>query len=372
MKLDYFLDNDGRLEIKLKGDYLSYDNNKEQSQLLELIKSKKAKKIDINGEKLNKWDSTLVVIVFEVLKIAKLNSISTNIDTLPEGLKRLINLAFSVKRNSDKTERIEKPSIYEIVGDDVLKKYNGFTRGINFFFGILKSFGRFFSGIATMRKVDFLYALEDAGYKAIPIVSLISFMVGLILAFVGAIQLKAFGAQIYVASLVAIGMVRIMGPAMAGVIMAGRTGASYAATIGTMQVNEEIDALKTMGIPIMDFLTLPRFLAMTFMMPLLSMFADIMGIIGGASVGTTMLGIPFQEYWKLSIQALDLKNFLIGIFHGYVYGWVISLCGCYYGIYCGKDADSVGKATTMAVVAAIVWIVITTGIITFICQVIGI
>ncbi len=372
MKLDYFLNNDGRLEIKLKGDYLSYDNDKEQSQLFRLVESKKLKEIDINGAELNKWDSTLVVIIFEVLKTAKSNSISTSIDTLPDGLKRLINLAFSVDRKPQKTENVKKLSIAERVGDNVLKKYNSFTRGLGFFFGIIKSFGRFFSGIATMRKVDFLYALEDAGYRAIPIVSLISFMIGLILAFVGAVQLQAFGAQIYVASLVAIGMVRIMGPAMAGVIMAGRTGASYAATIGTMQVNEEIDALKTMGIPIMDFLTLPRFLAMTIMMPLLSMFADIMGIIGGASVGTTMLGIPFQEYWKLSIEALDLKNFLIGIFHGYVYGWVISLCGCYYGIYCGKNADSVGKATTMAVVAAIVWIVITTGIITFVCQVIGI
>ncbi len=372
MKLDYFLNNEGSLEIKLKGNYLSYSDDKEQSQLFELIRNKEIKEININSTDLDKWDSTLVVVVFEVLKIAKSKSIQTNIDTLPDGLKRLINLAFSVDRKQPKVENIKGFSITEKVGDNVLKKYNSFKKGLNFFFGTIKSFFRFFSGIAIMRKVDFLYALEDAGYKAIPIVSLISFMVGLILAFVGAVQLKVFGAQIYVASLVAIGMVRIMGPAMAGVIMAGRTGASYAATIGTMQVNEEIDALKTMGIPVMDFLTLPRFLAMTIMMPLLSMFADITGIIGGASVGTTMLGIPLQEYWRLSIEALDIKNFLIGIFHGYVYGWVISLCGCYYGIHCGNNADSVGKSTTMAVVASIVWIVITTGIITFICQIIGI
>lgn len=372
MKLDYFLNNDGLLDIKLKGDYLSYTNDQEQAQLFKIIKSSKVKEIKINGSDLNKWDSTLVVIIFELVKITKSKSIIVDIKTLPDGLNRLINLAFSVDRVSDDRKNIKKLSFVEKIGDNVLKKYTYFVRGLNFLFSAFRSIGKFFSGIAIMRKVDFLYAFENCGYKALPIVLVISFMIGLILAFVGAIQLKIFGAQIYVASLVAIGMVRIMGPAMAGIIMAGRTGASYAANIGTMQVNEEINALKTMGIPIMDFLTLPRLFAMIIMMPILSMFADIMGIIGGAVVGTTMLGIPFQEYWKLSMEAIDLKNFLIGIFHGYIYGWVIALCGCYYGIYCGKDADSVGKATTMAVVSSIVWIVIVTGIITFVCQVFGI
>jgi phospholipid/cholesterol/gamma-HCH transport system permease protein len=127
-----------------------------------------------------------------------------------------------------------------------------------------------------------------------------------------------------------------------------------------------------MGIPIIDFLTLPRLLALTLMMPILCIFADILGIIGGASVGTTMLGIPLNEYYRLSLKVLNLKNFLIGIFHGWIYGWVISICGCYYGIYCGKDAESVGRATTMSVVSSIVWIVITTGIITIICELIKI
>ena len=179
--------------------------------------------------------------------------------------------------------------------------------------------------------------------------------------------------EIYeIASLVSIGMVRIMGPALAGVIMAGRTGASYTATIGSMQVNNEINALKTMGISIIDFLVLPRFLALTLMMPILSVFADIFGIIGGATVGTTMLGIPLTEYYNISMESLDLKNFLVGIFHGWIYGWVISICGCYYGVYCGNNAESVGKATTQSVVSSIIWIVITTGIITFFCELFGI
>ena len=223
-----------------------------------------------------------------------------------------------------------------------------------------------------MRRVDFLFALEDCGYKALPIVSLISFMVGLILAFVGAVQLKTFGAEIYVASLVTIGMTRIMGAIMTGIIMAGRTGASYAATIGTMQVNEEIDALKTMGIPIGDFLVLPRMTALVMTMPLLTMWADFMGMLGGGFVGVTMLGIPLQRYWELSLEAISLSNFMVGIFHGFVFGIVIAVCGCYYGVYCGRNADSVGLATTRAVVSAIVWMIVMTGIITVICEVLGI
>ena len=372
MKIEYSLNNDGILNIKLEGNYLSYVDNEEQSGIYDTITSKNVKEIIIDSSKLEKWDSTLVVVFYKILKIVNTKNIKINLDTLPIGFQRLLRLAFSSNRKMQRQNLTKKNTFLERVGERTINRFESFFSGFSFFVKMLKSLFRFFFGSAVMRTVDFISALGDCGYKALPIVSLISFMVGLILAFVGAVQLKVFGAQIYVASLVAIGMVRIMGPAMAGIIMAGRTGASYSATIGTMQVNDEINALRTMGIPIMDFLTLPRFLALTIAMPILSMIADILGIIGGASVGTTMLGIPFQEYWKLSIDALSLKNFLIGIFHGYVYGWVISLCGCYYGINCGKDADSVGKATTSAVVASIVWIVIMTGIITFICEVFGI
>ena len=229
-----------------------------------------------------------------------------------------------------------------------------------------------FRGKAVYRRVDFEFSVEDSSYKAVTIVSLVSFMVGLILAFVGAIQLKNFGAQIYVASLVAIGMTRIMGAIMVGIIMAGRTGASYAATIGTMQVNEEIDALKTMGIPVTDFLIVPRIGSLILTMPFLVILADFTGILGGAAVGVLMLDIPWAEYWKYSHDALNMTNFLVGIFHGFVYGFVIAWCGCYYGINSGRNADSVGVATTRAVVSAIVWMIVVTGVLTLIFEVMGI
>ena len=139
-----------------------------------------------------------------------------------------------------------------------------------------------------------------------------------------------------------------------------------------MQVNEEIDALKTMGIPISDFLVLPRLAALVITMPLLTLLADLVGMAGGAFVGISMLGIAPEEYWKFAWDAFGLKNFLVGIFHGLVFGYIIAMCGCYYGVHCGRNADSVGVATTKAVVSAIVWMIVVTGIITVICEVLGI
>lgn len=244
--------------------------------------------------------------------------------------------------------------------------------GVVFLKEIFVSWWHQLTGQAVYREKDFWLALEDCGPHAVAIVSLISFMVGLILAFVGALQLRTFGAQIYVASLVTIGMVRIMGAIMTGIIMAGRTGASYAATIGTMQVNEELDALQTMGIPKNDFLVLPRMNSILLSMPTLVLLSDFMGILGGCCVCVFLWDIPLNEYFRYVAQAFSLKDFGVGILHGLVFGFVITACGCYFGITCGRNADSVGKATTNAVVYAIVWMIIMTGIITLACEGLGI
>jgi phospholipid/cholesterol/gamma-HCH transport system permease protein len=163
-----------------------------------------------------------------------------------------------------------------------------------------------------------------------------------ILSFVGAIQLLMFGAQIYVANLVAVAMVRVMGAVMAAVIMAGRTGAAFAAQLGTMQVNEEIDALKTLGISPMEFLVLPRMLALVIMMPILCVYADPMGILGGLIVGVGMLNLGLIEYLNQTQASLSLSYFWIGLFYGAVFGVLIALSGCLRGMQCGRSASAVG------------------------------
>jgi phospholipid/cholesterol/gamma-HCH transport system permease protein len=181
-----------------------------------------------------------------------------------------------------------------------------------------------------------------------------------------------FGAQVYIADLVGIAMVRVMGAVMVGIVMAGRTGAAFAAQLGTMQGNEEIDALKTMGVSPMEFLVLPRMLALVLMMPLLCIYADLMGVLGGLIVGVGALDIGLLQYINQTTGALKLSYFIIGIIHATIFGVLVALAGCLRGIQCGRSASAVGDATTSAVVTSIVAIIVATGIITVVCNVIGV
>ena len=167
-------------------------------------------------------------------------------------------------------------------------------------------------------------------------------------------------------------MAREMGPMMAAIIMAGRTGAAYAAQLGTMQVNEEIDALQTMGINPLDFLVLPRMTALIIMMPLLAIFADFIGILGGFFIGSLSLHISPVLYYDQTVEAIHINHFLVGIVKSIVFGYLVAFCGCIKGMHCGRSAGAVGVATTSAVVTAIVFIVITDAGFTFFFDLIGI
>jgi phospholipid/cholesterol/gamma-HCH transport system permease protein len=234
-----------------------------------------------------------------------------------------------------------------------------------------RAFSRLVTGRASFRGSDFALILQQCGAEALPIVTLVSFLVGLILAFMGAIQLEQFGAQIFVADLVALGMAREMGAMMTAVIMAGRTGASFAAHLGTMVVNEEIDALKSTGISPAEFLILPRLLALSIMMPLLCLYSDLLGIVGGAVVGVGMLDLGLVRYFDETRNALSLGDFGAGLFRASIYGAIIAISGCLRGMQCGRSASAVGRAATSAVVTSIVWIVIAAGIINVIDHIVG-
>jgi phospholipid/cholesterol/gamma-HCH transport system permease protein len=230
----------------------------------------------------------------------------------------------------------------------------------------------FSPGEPSSKDPNLLGFIWNCGPQVLPIVTLISLLVSLILAFVGAIQLLMFGAQICVANLVAVAMVRVMGAVMAAVIMAGRTGAAFAAQLGTMQVNEEIDALKTLWVFPMEFLVLLRMLALVIMMPILCVYAGIMGILGGLIVGVGMLNLGLIEYLNQTQASPSLSYFWIGLFYSAVFGVLIALSSCLRGRQCGRSASAVGEATTSAVVTSIVAIVVATAAITMAFNVIGI
>lgn len=365
-----FFSKNGVIYITLSGDVLTYNVEKDLQKINEPAQAE-VLKIVFMPDGLKAWDSSLILLVYEVVRIAKNKGIEVDLSKLPQNLQDLVNMAFEVDRKPEhKSSSIG--GLLEIIGSVTIGLYRAVSGFLNFLGAITLGLGRFLSFRSIMRGTDFCAALEDCGPKALAIVSLISFLVGLILAFVGAVQLQTFGAQIYVASLVTIGMCRIMGAIMVGIIMAGRTGSAYAATIGTMQVNEELDALQTMGLSQIDFLVMPRLLALMLAMPILTMLADFMGMVGGAFVGVFLMDLPYQEYWKFALNAFTLNNFLVGIFHSFCFGIIIALCGCYSGLTCGRNADSVGVATTRSVVYAVVWMIVVTGIITVICQEVGI
>ncbi len=327
------------------------------------------KKIQLFGKDIKSWNTDFVILLFNSLKHISKNDITYS--QIPAGMEQLLRLAFQTPYKEKDIIQTKQPFL-ERLGEWGIGFYRCIKKGTLFVCDSVSSLGKQFIKKAVYRSKDFWMILADCGPKSILIVSLISFMVGLILAFVGAIQLKTFGAQIYVASLVTIGMTRIMGAIMTGVIMAGRTGASYAATIGTMQVNEELDALQTMGISRTEFLVLPRMNALLLSMPILILISDIMGILGGCFVCVVFWEIPLAEYIKYTLNSFDITNFLVGVFHGIVFGLIIALCGCYFGVNCGRNADSVGTATTNAVVYAIVWMIVMTGFLTVIFQMLGI
>ena len=321
---------------------------------------------------LSGWDSNLLIFLVSLKSFCEQKGIEHQDENLPEGSRRLLKLALAVPERKGARRVSEKESFFARVGEGATDLVASISEVLSFIGEAFISVIRFLTGRAVFRGSDLFLFLRESGSQALPIVSLISMLVGLILAFVGAIQLRTFGAQIYVADLVGIAMVRVMGAVMTGIIMAGRTGAAYAAQLGTMQVNEEIDALKTLGISPMEFLVLPRMVALSFMMPLLCIYADLMGIFGGLIVGVVMLDIDPMVYLSQTRAAVHLNNVWIGLFYSAVFGVIVALAGCLRGMQCGRSASAVGYATTSAVVTSIVSIIIATALITIMCNVLGI
>jgi phospholipid/cholesterol/gamma-HCH transport system permease protein len=328
--------------------------------------------LEFDAQAITSWDSGLLIFLRRVLATATEAGFEIDRAGLPEGARRLLDLADAVPEKKGTGKESAPTSFLSRLGSATLDVTDGALEGTRFLGAASQAMVRLFRGQARFRRSDLMLILQDCGAQALPIVTLISFLVGLILAFVGAVQLEQFGAEIFVADLVGIGMARSMGAMMTGIIMAGRTGAAFAAQLGTMTVNEEIDALSTLGISPMEFLVLPRMIALMLMMPLLCLYADLMGMLGGLVVGVGMLDIRVVEYYEQTRAGVDLMDIGVGLINATVYGVLVAIAGCMRGMQCGRSAEAVGTATTSAVVTAIIWIVVATAVLTVIFNVLGI
>ncbi len=336
------------------------------------LQAQSCRKLSLQGVGLGRWDSRLVLFLYDLETYCTAQNIDLDMTAMPVAAQGLLKQAsaFPVRESGQKTP--VSISWLARLGEHSLSVIRQ-TKSVATFVGnICLSIMRLLRGKACFRQRDLWLVMQDCGPRALPIVTLISLLVGLILAFVGAVQLKIFGAQIYVANLVGLGMVREMGAMMTAIIMAGRTGAAFASQLGSMQVNEEIDALKTLGISALDFLVLPRLLALVLMLPLLCLYADFIGIIGGLLVAVTMLDISFMEYVVQTQSALALHDLWAGLFKSSVFGVLVAVSGCMQGMQCGRSSSSVGDAATSAVVAGIVSIVVADAILTVIYQLVGV
>jgi len=333
-----------------------------------LSKEPSVKSVEFDTVGLTGWDSRFVAFINQCARVVRGRNIEIRYDGLPEGARRLLRLAHAVPEKVDTHRAVVKASFFRSVGERSIQGWEGIMGLFTFLGQNLLALVNLLRGRAQFRWTDAFLVMQQTGPQALGIVAMINFLVGLILAFVGAVELTRFGASIYVADLVGIATVREMGCLMTGIILCGRTGAAFAAQLGTMKVNEEINALQTFGLSPIEFLVLPRMVALILMMPVLCVFADLISIAGGYFVSVAMLDVTSTEYVNRTIQAIELKSFLLGVVKGTFFGFLVAYTGCLRGMQSGHTAAAVGQATTRAVVSGISAIIASDGIFAVLCN----
>jgi phospholipid/cholesterol/gamma-HCH transport system permease protein len=364
---------DSELRIGLFGEWTLRSGARSSSELSRRLReTSRPAKISFDARELGAWDNVLIDFLSKLEAIAIEQGVEVDRSALPGGVGRLVALARAVPERQGARRAQQRPDLLTRLGAGSLSFFATAADFVGFLGESVIVIGRLIIGKARLRGSDLMLAIEDSGPGALPIVALISFLIGLILAFVGAIQLQQFGAAIFVANLVGIAMVREMGAIMTVILMSGRTGAAFAANLGTMQVSDEISALQTLGIPPMEFLVLPRIVALSLMMPLLTVFANIVGILGGMLIATLMLDIAPITYYNQTTGAVGLNDWAVGLVKAVLFGAIVSIVGCWRGMRCQRSAAAVGAAATSAVVLGIVLIIVIDATATVICTILKI
>jgi len=356
------------LVVEIAGDWLERSNLPAISAVEKELADSPAQALEFDAAGLGGWDSALMVRILALHDLCAKANVEFRAKTLPVGLVKLIALSEAVPEKKDAVRRELEAPWLQRVGESGLATWTGGRAMLSFMGESVVALLKLVRGRAQFRWSDTLMVIQQTGPEALGIVALINFLIGMILAFVGATELAQFGASIYTADLVAVATVREMACIMTGIIICGRTGAAFAAQLGTMKVNQEIEAFQTFGISPFEFLVLPRMLALILMMPLLCIFADLIAIAGGFLVATLMLDVSPVLYLDRTVESIRLYAFLLGVFKGVFFGVLVALTGCLRGMQCGTNAAAVGQATTSAVVTGITCIIASDGLFAVICS----
>ena len=310
----------------------------------------------INIGAVGRWDSGLIAFLWDVRRAATADGIDVDDRALPETARKLLGLLDDPPAERTPTAPPHK-FLLAWIGEATLAGVTDLGTVCQLLAATLRAAAVAPLGRARVRRADVVADLRDAGPSALLIVSVVNFLLGAILAFVGAAQLRKFAAGAYVANLVGIALVRELAPVMTAIVMAGRTGGAYAARIATMQGGEEIDALTVIGIPVVDYIVLPSILSLVVTMPLLYLYGCVVGIIGGLTVATTMLDITSASYLHQTLQAVPLSQFTFGFMKCIAFALLIGAASCHIGLKAGRSAADVGIAATRAVVVGIVGVI---------------
>lgn len=348
---DVFLSLSGRIEVGNLHLFLSETDT--------LINQMTPRKLMVNLSNLEYLDSAGALGLLQLEDRARHRSIPFEFNNVSERAKRIMGLVDRKALAMKPLVNEKKSNVIEQVGDGSLKIFNDFVSIITFLGDLLTALIYSFRHPCSVRWEDFLFYLKRAGADGLPIVGLLSFLLGLIIAFMSSLQLKQFGANIYVASLVGVAMVSELGPIMTAVIVAGRSGSAFAAEIGTMKVNEEVDALVVMGFDPTHFLAVPKVLAAMVAVPILTLYSDFFGIGGGLVVGVLGLDLTVYTYVQETMSVISVTSIFKGLLKSVVFAVLIAGIGCQRGFQVRGGAEAVGSATTSAVVAGIFLIIVT-------------
>ncbi|WP_198265174.1 MlaE family ABC transporter permease [sulfur-oxidizing endosymbiont of Gigantopelta aegis] len=371
----HFSYQDSTLAIKLQGNWLrdaEFPEHFDDEVLQQFKQNSELNKVSICMTEVSAWNSALLTMVLSLSELCDKKQTKFDVSQLPLEMVRLIKLSTKIPPRLGDAPPAKNTSFLHNVGSNTLASVKEVGEVIHFIRDAGVAFWAMLRGKAIYRSSDTWLIMQQTGAEAMPIVSLLNFLVGAILGYIGAMQLEKFGAEIFIGDMVGVAMTREIAAIITAIIMAGRSGAAFAAQLGTMKVNEEIDALKSMGISPMEFLVLPRMIGMMLMMPLLAVYANFMGILGGALVAYGMLNITFEQYIDVVIKSVGLNDVAAGVFMATVFGVIVAVVGCQKGMSCGKSAEAVGASTTAAVVTATVIIFISAAILTVLYGVMGI
>jgi phospholipid/cholesterol/gamma-HCH transport system permease protein len=314
--------------------------------------------VDLGG--LEKADSAGGLLLLETEEEARRRSTPFEFLNMPPGVRGIIDL---LDRKAIKARAEVRPArsegFFQAVGVTSLGFFDDIGQSLTFGGTLLSEIVLSIMHPSSVRWKDVIVYMKKVGVDGIPILALISFLMGLIIAFMSSLQLKQFGANMYVASLVAIAMVRELGPIITAILVAGRSGSAFAAEIGTMVVNEEVDALTTMGFNPIRFLAVPKVFAAVLTVPLLTFFSDLFAILGGMTVGILGLDLTFHTYTELTSWALTVTDLMNGVIKSIVFAILIAGIGCQRGFSVRGGAQAVGNATTSAVVSGLFLIIVT-------------